>query len=124
LILYISSYDIIDKLILPSPADSYITMKRKFCIVTLVLLGTSCLAFAQYIGSNILIAPGNATSQGNLEVKGASTYDAPTKVYITNNATDFGRTNLILTGRLQDRNDIGSLVQKRVMLSFLLRMKV
>lgn len=79
-------------------------MKRKICIVTSVLLGAFCLSFAQNIGTNVGI--GTSTPEGNLQVKGSNAYDAWTRVYITNNANDYGRTNLILTGRLQDGNDI------------------
>jgi hypothetical protein len=48
---------------------------------------------------------GTTYPQANLEVKSTSDYDSHTMLRITNNSTDFGRTNLVLTGRIQGGND-------------------
>lgn len=45
---------------------------------------------------------------GNLQIRGGSGFDGATRVFITNNAGDFGRTSLILTGRFQGVNDAWS----------------
>lgn len=42
---------------------------------------------------------------GHFQVRGDSWFDASTKFYLTNNATDFGRTSFIITGRFQALND-------------------
>lgn len=51
------------------------------------------------------IGIGTTTPIGKLQVIGNSGWDISNKVYITNGATDYGRTNLILTGRMQDGHD-------------------
>lgn len=48
---------------------------------------------------------GTNSPTGRLQIMGQSGFDTSTKVYITNGSSDFGRTNLILTGRLQGGND-------------------
>jgi hypothetical protein len=42
---------------------------------------------------------------GHFQVKGDSWFDASTLFALTNNATDFGRTTFMLTGRFQQNND-------------------
>lgn len=42
---------------------------------------------------------------GNFQIKGDGGYDGSTAFFLTNNATDYGRTSLILTGRMQYGND-------------------
>ena len=42
---------------------------------------------------------------GNFQIKGDGGYDGSTALFLTNNATDYGRTSLILTGRMQYGND-------------------
>ncbi len=51
---------------------------------------------------------GTTMPQANLEVKSQNVYDSSTRLRITNNSGDFGRTNLILTGRIQGSNDAWS----------------
>lgn len=79
-------------------------MKIRSCIALLTLLGTSPFIYAQDIGKPIGI--GTSTPVGTLQVKGDATFDGGTSVYITNNTPDFGRVNLVLTGRLQAGNDV------------------
>lgn len=79
-------------------------MKIRCCIVLSALLSTSHLMYAQDIGKPIGI--GTSTPVGTLQVKGDATFDGRTSVYITNNTPDFGRVNLVLTGRLQAGNDL------------------
>jgi len=79
-------------------------MKIRSCIVLLTLLATSHFMYAQNIGKPIGI--GTSTPIGTLQVKGDTTYDGRTSVYITNNTPDFGRAQLVLTGRLQAGNDL------------------
>jgi len=42
---------------------------------------------------------------GTFQVKGGTFFDAPTSLFVTNNASDYGRTLLMLTGRYQTWND-------------------
>ena len=77
-------------------------------------------------GSNdrLYIAPGgnvgigtssSSTPAGNLQVMGtyvcctsgssSVNYDISNRLYLTNNSSDYGRTNLVLTGRIQGGND-------------------
>jgi hypothetical protein len=42
---------------------------------------------------------------GALQVRGPRDFDATTRVDLLNGSADFGRTNLVLTGRVQDGND-------------------
>ena len=61
---------------------------------------------------------GTSTPAGALQIMGNYTcctsgssspnYDIPNRVYITNTSSDYGRTNLILTGRIQSGNDAWS----------------
>lgn len=48
---------------------------------------------------------GTMSPAGNLQVVGSTGWDSSTKFYLTNGASDYGRTNFILTGRLQAGND-------------------
>jgi hypothetical protein len=48
---------------------------------------------------------GTATPQANLELKATPSYDGTTMLRITNNSYDYGRTNLVLTGRIENGND-------------------
>ncbi|WP_443938784.1 hypothetical protein [Pedobacter sp. MW01-1-1] len=62
-------------------------------------------------GQNIFPVNGNVgigtlTPITPLQVKGESSFDGSTKVFITNNASIYGRTNLVLTGRLDNQNDL------------------
>ncbi|MBN9297727.1 MAG: hypothetical protein J0I41_11975 [Filimonas sp.] len=77
-----------------------------------ILLVLSCLSANYLIAQNTYPYPSNGplglgttTPLGVLHVKGSRTYDGFNQFYLTNNATDYGRTNFIITGRLQDRND-------------------
>lgn len=45
---------------------------------------------------------------GHFQVKGDSWFDANARILLTNNATDYGRTTFMLTGRFQDLNDAWS----------------
>lgn len=51
---------------------------------------------------------GTSTPIGTLQIKAPSVFDGSTRLYLTNNATEYGRTNLILTGRIQNGNDAWS----------------
>lgn len=74
---------------------------------------TFALAFisgAVWAQANTFPSNGNAgvntlAPAGNLQVKGLSYWDASTTLFLTNNAVDYGRTSLILTGRFQNNND-------------------
>ena len=48
---------------------------------------------------------GTASPNAQLEVKGLSNFDGSTIFRLTNNAAQYGRTNLVLTGRIQGGND-------------------
>ncbi len=48
---------------------------------------------------------GTTSPQANLHIVGASGWDTSTVLNLTNGATDFGRTTLRLTGRMQDGNE-------------------
>lgn len=48
-----------------------------------------------------------------MQLKGTNTLDSSTHLLITNGANDYGRSALILTGRLQDGNDTWALTQPR-----------
>lgn len=50
-------------------------------------------------------APDPLRVRGALRVTGDPDADGTTRLDLTNGATDFGRTNLVITGRLQDGND-------------------
>ncbi|MXV50400.1 hypothetical protein GS399_05395 [Pedobacter sp. HMF7647] len=51
------------------------------------------------------IGIGTTSPTSLLELKAPSDYDGTTALRITNNASDYGRANLVLTGRLQNGND-------------------
>lgn len=64
---------------------------------------SATLGGTSYFQGNLGI--GTSSPQSELEVKSSSAYDSRTMLRITNNSTDFGRTNLVLTGRIQGGND-------------------
>ncbi|SES29612.1 hypothetical protein [Pedobacter rhizosphaerae] len=45
------------------------------------------------------------TPAGNFQIMGDGGFDGSTTLFLTNNSSDYGRTSLVLTGRLQDQND-------------------
>lgn len=81
-------------------------MKRLLFTFMPLLAISYCSAQNTYPWSAIgNVGIGTQNPVSNLEIKGVSSYDAANIVRITNNATDYGRTNLILTGRIQSQND-------------------
>ncbi len=54
-------------------------------------------------GGNLGI--GTASPTGRLQIVGTTDFDSTTRLDITNGSNNYGRTNLILTGRFQDNND-------------------
>ena len=74
------------------------------------LLLSGCLLALGAKAQNHFPSSGNigiGTDQpaGELQIKGPSVFDASTRLYLTNNASMYGRTNLVLTGRFQNGND-------------------
>lgn len=58
-----------------------------------------------YADINDRVGIGTSAPASNFQVKGKSAFDASTQFFLTNNATAFGRTHLVLTGRFEDGND-------------------
>lgn len=76
----------------------------------LLLLFLPLLAMGYSYAQNTFPGSGNVgigtiNPNATLEVKGATSYDGASILRITNNSGDFGRTNLILTGRIEQGND-------------------
>ena len=85
-------------------------MKRTIFIFSLSLFVLQINAQDQTINGTTFkqdgkVGIGTTTPAGKLQVIGNSGFDKPTRVYLTNGASDYGRTNLILTGRMQGGND-------------------
>jgi hypothetical protein len=63
----------------------------------------------KFSNSTVLIKSFSTTlssaPQDNLQIVGPPSFDSSTILHVTNGATNFGRTNLVLTGRFYDRND-------------------
>jgi hypothetical protein len=80
-------------------------------LLTAVLAFVAFQLFAQWnaSGSNLTttyhVGIGTSAVNGNLQIVGSSGWDTSTKVFITNGSTDYGRTNLVLTGKIQSLND-------------------
>lgn len=79
-------------------------MKFKSIIILSLFSSHSLLAQNTFptsgkVGINTL------TPAGNLQVMGDGGFDGGTTLFLTNNSNDFGRTSLVLTGRLQSYND-------------------
>ncbi len=51
------------------------------------------------------VGVGTTSPLSDLQIKGGSGFDSSTRLFITNNATMFGRTHLVLTGRFEVGND-------------------
>ncbi len=58
-----------------------------------------------YADASDRVGIGTNAPASNFQVKGKSGFDASTQFFLTNNATAFGRTHLVLTGRFEDGND-------------------
>jgi len=58
-----------------------------------------------YADINDRVGIGTSTPISNFQVKGKSDYDSSTQFFLTNNASAYGRTHLVLTGRFEAGND-------------------
>ena len=80
----------------------YFIIVFSFLFVTLVSLGQNTFPASGSVGI------GTLGPNGKLQIVGNSGWDTSTRMYLTNGSTDYGRTNFILTGRLQGGNDAWS----------------
>jgi len=80
----------------------YFIIVFSFLFVTLVSVGQNTFPPSGSVGI------GTLGPNGKLQIVGNSGWDTSARMYLTNGSTDYGRTNFILTGRLQGGNDAWS----------------
>ncbi|MRG47039.1 hypothetical protein GFS24_18090 [Chitinophaga sp. SYP-B3965] len=77
----------------------------KLLLSLFLLLSFTVHAQQTYLSGPYGIGYTSGALPGILQIKGLNETDSYTSVFITNNAINYGRTHLVLTGRIQDGND-------------------
>ncbi|TAM96467.1 MAG: hypothetical protein EPN39_13625 [Chitinophagaceae bacterium] len=81
-------------------------MRKVSLIFGILITANYCFGQTNTFPSSGNVGIGTATPQGALQVMNSSAgFDGSNVIYLTNDNTSYGRTNLILTGRLTNSND-------------------
>jgi hypothetical protein len=80
-------------------------MKKYLTSLLLLLFISQAFAQTNLFPSSGSVGIGTTSPAGQLQIIGNSGWDTATKLHLTNGSTDYGRTNFILTGRMQAGND-------------------